>query len=69
MTGDGEMFFEKKEGPDSGVLTGVMEPEAEYAPRQITLDELPGIIARMQAEIGELRERVRVLEEGKGEGL
>lgn len=62
LYGEGEMFLEKKE-PEPGILTGVLEPEVEYVTRRITLDELPGIIAGMQSEIGVLRDRVLALED------
>lgn len=70
ITGNGEMFFGKEEGlppPEQGVLTGVMEPEAPVYKRdqKIALEDLAGIIARLQAEVEELRGRVERLE-GKG---
>lgn len=62
------MFLEKKEA-EPGLLTGVMEPDARYdVVKRIALDDLAGIIERLQGEVGDLRERVRRLEEGLGEG-
>lgn len=61
------MFFDgKKETPppEPGLLAGVMEPGAGYERmRSLRVEELPEIILSLQAEVGELRERVRRLEE------
>lgn len=63
ISGRGEMFLEKKEA-EPGLLTGVMEPDARYdVVKRIALDDLAGIIERLQGEVGDLRERVRRLEE------
>lgn len=61
LTGDGQMFLEKKEVaqvPEAGVLTGVMEPEAVY---ERVRGE--GRLEYLERVVGELLERVRVLEE------
>lgn len=69
LRGAGEMLLEKKEVihmPESGVLTGVMEPEAVYARvRGLRVEELPEILRSLQAEVEELRRRVEELEKEK----
>lgn len=68
MTGEGEMFLEKKE-PAPGVLTGVMEPEAVYAAGEGRLEWLERKVTELGAELAALRARVGVLEQGgKGDG-
>lgn len=66
ISGNAEMFQEKKDvaqEPESGVLTGVMEPEAVYARvRGLRVEELPQILLSLQAEVEELRRRVEELE-------
>lgn len=77
LTGEGEMLFDgekEKTPPDTGLLTGVMEPPAGYERmRSLRVDELPEIILSLQAEVEELRERVKrleeKLEEGEGKGV
>lgn len=73
LNGEGEMFLsengKKAEGPEAGLLTGVMEPGAVYerAGKGIALDDLAGIIVSLQAEVAELRRRVEELEGNGGE--
>lgn len=46
-------------------MTGVMEPSALYERvGSLRVEDLPGIILSLQAEVAELRDRVRRLEEG-----
>ncbi len=59
MTGVGEMFLEKRE-PEPGLLTGVMEPEVVYGKGE-------GRLEWLERKVRELDERLRALEEGKGE--
>lgn len=65
LTGEEQMFLEKKEvipAPESGLLTGVMEPEVVY---ERVRGE--GRLEYLERVVGELLERVRVLEERAGE--
>ena len=77
MTGDGNMFFEKKEevAPVPGVLTGVMEAEAPVYERghgggvlEAALGRLASVEDRLSDaldRVSALEDRVRELEEGK----
>lgn len=73
LTGEGEMFFEKKDvvlaPPEAGLLTGVMEPEDvryERLPRNGIFEEALHRIEVLEDRVAELEEELRRVKEGRG---
>ncbi len=61
LTGEGDMFLEKKEALPAGTLDPVvMEPDVVYGKGE-------GRLEWLERKVRELDERLRALEEGKGE--
>lgn len=68
MTGDENMFLEKKDEPSDpvpGILTGVMEPQspAYERERSLRVEDLPEVILNLQATVEDLQKRMAALED------
>ena len=63
LTGEGEMFMEKKE-PESRVQTGVLEPDAEYVKGDGRLEWLERRVGELEVAVADLRRWREEMEEG-----
>ena len=66
VTGEGEMFLEKKE-PEPGILEGVLEPDAEYVKGDGRLEWLERRVGELEVAVADLRRWREEMEEGKGD--
>jgi len=60
------MFMEKKE-PESGILEGVLEPDAEYVKGDGRLEWLERRVGELEVAVADLRRWREEMEEGKGD--